>query len=155
MKPPLLFKSTTLIAGMGACAAVGAAIGIAAAFGAFSRGASHSGTTASAYVRPHVPPGVVLRQNARAVERRVRQSLGAHAVITSVVVVAHRRETSRVIGGTGPEIEHGGPAWIVRARGLFQPVTIPPGGHFRAAQRHGYVVIDDRTGRTLAYGFGG
>jgi hypothetical protein len=145
-----------LVAGASACAAVVAAIGIAATLGAFSRVPERSGTATapSAFVRPHVPPGVMLRQRARAIELRVRKSLGPHAVITSVVVVAHRRETSRVIGGTGPDIEHGGPAWIVRARGLFRPVTIPPGGHFRIRQRNGYVVIDDETGNTLAYGFG-
>jgi hypothetical protein len=138
------------------CAVVVAALGIAAALGAFSLGAKPSVTAdpPSAFIQPHVPPGVVPRQSALAIELRVRKSLGPHARITSVVVVAHRRQISRVIGGSGPEIDRGGPAWIVRARGLFHPVTIPPGGSDRMTQRNGYVVIDDMTGNMLAYGFG-
>lgn len=136
-------------------ASVAVAVAIASAFGAFGGGGSASKSPTAAAVRPRIPPGVMLHQKAVALENRVRRRLGPHSVITSVLVVAHRRETSRLIGGTGPEIENGGPAWIIHARGLFAPVTNPPGGSFHVRQRNGYVVIDDKTGHTLAYGFGG
>src|SRR5438309_2625833 len=132
-------------------AAIAAGVGIAAGLGGFGGNTRNPATSMADYVRPHVPPGVVLRQSARVMEQRVRRSLGPHSVITSVVVVRHRREIRRVVGGTGPVIEHGGPAWIVRACGLFRPETIPPGGHFRVAQRSGYVIIDDRTSNNIAY----
>jgi hypothetical protein len=47
----------------------------------------------------------------------------------------------------------GGATWIIWARGRFKPVSIPPGGHFTLRQRRGYVVVDDRSGRFIAYGF--
>jgi hypothetical protein len=34
------------------------------------------------------------------------------------------------------------------------PVTIPPASRVHMTQRDGYVVIDDTTGKTIAYGFG-
>jgi hypothetical protein len=151
----VLRKPTTLIAGGAALALIGAGIGIAAGLGAFDGGACDvAAPSASAqYVRPRVPPGVVLRQTARKIEQRVRHSLGRDSVITSVVVVAHRRETASLIGGTGPDIEHGGPAWIVRARGQFALGARPQCADLRGQQQSGYFVIDDKTGRTFASGF--
>jgi hypothetical protein len=137
-----------------ACALIIGVIALAASRRSFGHSTSSSARMPpAAFVRPHVPRNVVLRQDARMIERNVRENLGDRSVITSVRVVTHRKEIEAVIGGTGPAFEHGGPAWIVRARGLFRPITVPPGGHFTERLRSGYFVIDDVTGRTLAYGF--
>jgi hypothetical protein len=148
-------SSRRVVVGAVACA-LGGALALAVWHRSFINDPSPSSSMSpSEFVRPEIPSNVSLQQNASMIERNVRRSLGGHSVITSVRVVARRSELGEaLIGGTGPEFEHGGPAWIVRARGLFRPVTIPPGGHFTAKLRSGYVVIDDATGQTLAYGFG-
>jgi hypothetical protein len=109
------------------------------------------------YVPAQKPRGIVLHQNARAIETGVLTWLGPKSRILSVRVIARRADLARALpeyGGSGPSLEHGGPAWIVRAHGLFEPLTLPLGGLPRTSPSTGFVIFDDATGRRLGYGFG-
>ena len=121
----------------------------------------HHGTRAAsppphgfAYVPPRIPAGVKPRQAAADLERRVLRILGTGSRIASVVLVAHRQDVARYLPSlpSGPALV-GGPAWIVRANGLFEPVSVPPGGHKLTKPRKGWFVFDDKTGVSIAYGF--
>jgi hypothetical protein len=89
-----------------------------------------------------------------ALERRVLNILGPSSRITRVVWLRDRQELNKRLPdlGTGPGFAPG-PVWLVRAHGLFQLVTVPPGGHQITKPRNGWYVFDDKTGVSLAYGF--
>jgi len=109
------------------------------------------------YIPPIVPPGVTLHQSYRALEKNVLDALGSSSILNSVRVVSTRADLPEAVpemaGTVAGSDAAGGPAWIIRANGLFRPVTDPPGAHPLTTPRDGYVVIDDTTGNTLAYGW--
>ena len=110
------------------------------------------------YVEPTVPAGVRVRQSAAHVEGRILRGLDPGARITSVRIFRTRDDFWHANPDKGEPVgaeAHGGPVWLVRAYGHFQLVTVPPGGKPVTGSRSGYVVVDDATGRTLAYGFSG
>lgn len=146
-------------ASAGVVIAIVAVVTATAAFFAFHRGdgARNNGAASSSrYVRAKVPPGIALRQNARGIETRVMRWLGPKSTILSVTVVPRRADIEKVVpsfDGSGPTIAHGGPAWVVRARGRFEPLVIAPWQRPLTSLHAGFVVFDDATGDRIAYGF--
>lgn len=110
------------------------------------------------YVPPTIPAGLSLHQHADALEKRVLDDLGANSKIESVRVVTNRAAARAAIPSlpkpARSEAKQDGPAWIVRAFGMFEPVTAPPGAALITQPHHGFVVVDDKTGATIAYGWG-
>lgn len=108
-------------------------------------------------VAPVVPHGVKLVRTPAAIEARVLRALGPGSHINSVVVVRRRAEIWTELPRLGhppQDASVGGPAWIIRAYGIFIPVTTRAGVVPRPQPHNGYVVIDDRSDVTLAYGWG-
>src|SRR5437899_9631784 len=116
--------------------AIIAAVAVMTATAAFvacdNGGSSRNARVASnsRYVRPKLPPDIVLRQNARTIETRVLRWLGPKSRILSVTVVPREADIVEVIrsyGFSGPSSARDGPAWVVRAHGLFQTL-VPEAG---------------------------
>jgi hypothetical protein len=107
------------------------------------------------YVPPQIPPGLRVKQSVVTLERRVRNDIGPHSKITGVVVVAQLSDVNRYVPqlGHGPGVSAKGPVWIIRAFGLFEPITIPSGAHALTTPRAGWFLFDDKTGVSLGYGF--
>lgn len=123
----------------------------------FATGAVGRTNRTYAFVAADVPPGLVLHRSANAVEKQVLDQLGNNSRIINIRAVAARDDVRNYVPiGTeaGSAKIHGGPAWIVHATGMFQRVTDPPGSAPLATPREGFVVVDDATGETLAYGWG-
>jgi hypothetical protein len=138
-------------------------IGAAAATlggGVFALVTQAAGGTARTYtfLPPQVPPNVHLIQRPQDVERSVLDYLGPHSFLQSVAVVASRHDIARLVperGFSGPDAEVATATWIVRANGMFQYETPPPGVEGPDAPHSGYVLVDDATGRFVGYGFHG
>ena len=132
-------------------------LAICGVFTASAVGRSQPGQTAKT-VSPTIPVGLHLKQSAQGVETKVLSPLGPDAHINSVLVVPSRAELWSALANVGSppeaEVNQGGPAWIVHAYGVFQPVNEQPGSSPQGAPRNGWVVVDDASGVTLAYGWG-
>ncbi|HEX3678969.1 MAG TPA: hypothetical protein VHU90_04540 [Galbitalea sp.] len=110
------------------------------------------------FVAAVIPPSLELHRSADAVEEQVLNRLGHGSRIISVRAVPSRGDLTRYLPSLGAEAAPGtindGPVWIVRASGVFQRVTDPPGDPPLATPREGFVVVDDASGETVAYGWG-
>jgi hypothetical protein len=120
-----------------------------------------SGTTSAkkrsyAYMKAAVPAGVTPHQPEAVLEKRALDALGPASYLNSVRVIASRIDLPQVIPGSGhpPASEAvGGVTWIIRAHGLFQRVTTPPGAAEVTTPRDGFIVFDDATGKVIEYGW--
>lgn len=106
---------------------------------------------------PKVALGVVPKLRAADVEKKVLDALGPQSSLKSVAVLPSRMDVSSAVPGfgepEGPQIENLTPVWVVRAYGLFRPVTTAPGADEVTEPRAGYVVIDDGSAQVLGYGW--
>jgi hypothetical protein len=108
------------------------------------------------FIQPRIPAGMTLRQSAETVEKRVLNDLGSRAHLNSVRVVGSRSDIGKFVVGLGqaaPQERKGGLTWIIRAYGLFKPVTVPPGAPEVTTARTGWVIVDDASGQSIGYGW--
>ena len=114
-------------------------------------------TRAYAYTQPIIPPESHGRVRTPKMSRSKFSTHSAPTPIWTLCGWSPRapicRPTSRTLVVQAQRNESAGVTRIVRAYGLFQPVTTPPGASGVSGSRDGWVIVDDNTGQAIGYGW--